>query len=400
MTLVLYDDARARTFEPYALTRPLGELRAGVELIRRRWEQSLGLEATGAIVATHLAHFEEFDAPPAASGILHAGTVIANARSAPALAGAPATAGAWRIGGRIAAVRLADAIDVATLADGSRSLDSLVSTDADICDVHGWWVDEVWDLIRHLAPMLHDDIGTLGLTLSVEDGSAFTRLGEHPVFVEEGATIEPFVVFDATAGAILVRRGATVHAFTRLVGPCFVGEDALIAGGRVATCSVGEQARVCGEVSTTIFVGHANKAHDGFVGHSILGRWVNLGASTVTSNMKNTYGSVGLWTPSGIRDTGMQFLGTFFGDHAKTAIGTRMTTGSVVGAAANVFGTPLAPKVVPPFAWGVESGAPIYDLDKFLAVAERVMARRHVTLGDGGRRQLAVAYAARWHSAP
>jgi hypothetical protein len=150
-------------------------------------------------------------------------------------------------------------------------------------------------------------------------------------------------------------------------------------------------------VSMTVFLGHANKSHDGFVGHSYLGRWTNLGASTVTSNLKNTYGSVALWTPTGVRDTGMQFLGTMFGDHAKTAIATRLTTGTVIGAGANVFATTMVPKVVAPFSWGGDSGdAPVYAVDKFVTVAERVMSRRHVALSERARRWLHAAHAARW----
>jgi UDP-N-acetylglucosamine diphosphorylase/glucosamine-1-phosphate N-acetyltransferase len=232
-------------------------------------------------------------------------------------------------------------------------------------------------------------------TVSAEEAGAAV-IGPHPARVERGASIEPYVVFDATVSPILVRRGAVVSPFSRLVGPCYVGEDSTVCGGRVAATAIGEECRVMGELSMTVFLGHANKSHDGFVGHSYLGRWVNLGASTVTSNLKNTYGPVALWTPRGTRDTGMQFLGTMFGDHAKTAIGTRLTTGSVIGAGANVFGPPMAPKVLAPFSWGASPDALPYDVDRFLGVAERVMRRRHVVLSDRARRWLAAAHAARW----
>jgi len=122
---------------------------------------------------------------------------------------------------------------------------------------------------------------------------------------------------------------------------------------------------------------------------------VNLGAGTITSNLKNTYGPVSLWTPRAMRDTGMQFLGTMFGDHAKTGIGLRLTTGTVLGAGANVYGN-MPPKVVPPFAWGEGSPYTTYRLDKFLEVAERMMARRHVELSERARRQLSAAYEVRW----
>jgi hypothetical protein len=149
-------------------------------------------------------------------------------------------------------------------------------------------------------------------------------------------------------------------------------------------------------MSNTVMVGHANKGHDGFVGHSYMGRWVNLGAGTITSNLKNTYGPVSLWTPRGMRDTGMQFLGTMFGDHAKTGIGTCLTTGTVLGAGANVYGAQTPPKAVPPFAWGSAPPYDVYRLDKFLEVAERVMARRQVTLSGRARQQLAASHSARW----
>jgi hypothetical protein len=103
-----------------------------------------------------------------------------------------------------------------------------------------------------------------------------------------------------------------------------------------------------------------------------------------------------MWTPHGAQDTGMQFLGTLFGDHAKTGIGTRLTTGSVIGTGANVVYDGLAPKTVPPFAWG--PGQQVYDLERFLQVAERVMARRNISLGDKMRSQLKAAHARRWGS--
>jgi UDP-N-acetylglucosamine diphosphorylase/glucosamine-1-phosphate N-acetyltransferase len=394
--LFLYDDARARRFEPFALTRPASELRAGAEIIRKRWMCALELPVAAFIGAPHLADFDELDAPRAATGVIPAGTVIASSRFAPTLAPTTADADAWRCDGRVAAVRLGADTSVESLADGSLTLESLVAPGAAETTIAGWWMHEVWDLVRHLVTMLAADAAAIAARLERAVPSGLTTIGDHDVVIERGAHVEPMVLFDASAGPILVRTGARVSAFTRLVGPCVIGEDAIVAGGRIAACSVGEQCRVHGELSTTIFIGHANKAHDGFVGHSVIGRWANLGASTVTSNLKNTYGSVSLWTPDGQRDTGMQFLGSMIGDHAKTAIGTRLTTGSVIGVGANVFGSGITPKVVPPFAWGADQGAEPYALEKVLEVAERVMSRRHVALGEAGRRALAAAYAARW----
>jgi hypothetical protein len=137
--------------------------------------------------------------------------------------------------------------------------------------------------------------------------------------------------------------------------------------------------------------GYANKAHDGLLGHSVLGHWVNLGAGTITSNLKNTYGPVRLDLPGGRVETGRTFLGTLFGDHAKTAIGMMLGTGTVIGAGANVFGPGEVPKHVPPFAWGIAGEARLEE-GGFLQIAGRVMPRRHVEVTADRERSLQALY--------
>jgi UDP-N-acetylglucosamine diphosphorylase / glucose-1-phosphate thymidylyltransferase / UDP-N-acetylgalactosamine diphosphorylase / glucosamine-1-phosphate N-acetyltransferase / galactosamine-1-phosphate N-acetyltransferase len=264
----------------------------------------------------------------------------------------------------------------------------------------GWWMDEIWDYLRHLVAMLEADLPILGATMPRGVPRGGIGIGEHPVFVAPGAVVEPSVCFDTTAGPILLCAGSRVQAFTRLVGPLYVGEHSILTTDRIAASSIGDTCKVHGELNCTIMVGHSNKGHDGFVGHSILGRWVNLGAGTITSNLKNTYGPVHLWTPSGVRDTGMQFLGTLFGDHAKVGIGMRLTTGCVLGTGANVFGHEMPPKVVAPFAWGESGEFETYRVDKFLVAVERMMARRQVELGDSMRAQLTRAHESRWSVEP
>jgi UDP-N-acetylglucosamine diphosphorylase / glucose-1-phosphate thymidylyltransferase / UDP-N-acetylgalactosamine diphosphorylase / glucosamine-1-phosphate N-acetyltransferase / galactosamine-1-phosphate N-acetyltransferase len=302
----------------------------------------------------------------------------------------------WTCRGRVAAVRLARETPASVFAGGGLALETLAPEEASTRSLEGRWLDEVWDLVRLLPEQLAADIVRLGPRLETEEPSQAIRLGGHPLFIERGAMVEPLVCFDLSDGPILVRRGATIRAFTRLVGPCAIGEGSVVAGERIAATSIGEHCRVHGEMSTTVVLGHANKAHDGFVGHSYLGRWCNLGAGTTTSNLKNTYGAVGLWTPSGVRDTGMQFLGTLVGDHAKLGIGMRMTTGTVVGAGANIYGSNMPPKAIPPFAWGDAAPYSTFAIEKFLVVAERAMERRHVALGERARRHLTTVHDRRW----
>lgn len=391
--LYLYDDALARTFEPFGLTRPVSELRAGAELIRRRWERVAISEAAGFVGAAHHADFEEFDAPRAVptDADLAAGSIVANSRFVVALDEPldPADS-AWRSDGQLCAVRLSRSVAAASLADGKLALESLAHGDA--AELHGRWVSAIWDFIAQLPTQLGEDIAVLAASVTPSAHPAVI-IGDHHVTIEQGATIEPYVVFDASAGPIMIRRGAVISAFTRLVGPCYIGSDSTIVGDRVANCSIGDRCKIRGEISSTIVLGHSNKGHTGFVGHSYLGRWVNLGAGTTTSNLKNTYGTVQLWTPAGLAETGQQFLGTIFGDHAKTGIGTMLTTGAVLGAGANVYGSGSHPKHVVPFAWGAGEPYGEFQAEKFLDVAERVMKRRDVELTDGMRRHLALAHA-------
>ena len=391
--LYLVDDEIARSFMPFALTRPASELRAGAMLIRRRWELALGVNAAGLLVAPHLADFEEPGAPPIANGALPAGALLANSRCVVPLDPVPADADVWMCEDRVAAVRLDRALDATAFERDGLMLESLQPSGARTVNVGGRWLGAVWDLTATLGPRLSEDIERIGPTLSRLTPPAAAVLGDHAVFVEQGATVEPFVLYDASAGPILVRAGATVRAFTRLVGPCAIDGGTTILGDRVSGCSIGEGCMVRGEISDTIVIGNANKAHEGFVGHSVLGRWVNLGAGTTTSNLKNTYGSVSLATPSGLQDTGQVKLGSFLGDHVKTGIGLCLTTGTVIGAGSNVYGSVMPPKYVPPFSWGDGTALRMYEMDRFLRTAERAMGRRGMALGERARRQLAMAHA-------
>jgi UDP-N-acetylglucosamine diphosphorylase/glucosamine-1-phosphate N-acetyltransferase len=389
--VVMYDDARARRFEPFTLTRPVSELRAGTTIIADRWRGALG-SLDGFVAGPTLAHFSEAGRPTAFGGEIPAGTILANSRCVPELEAA-ADGDRWLCQERVAAVRLRSSLPAAMLASGELSLETIEAGPRTV-PLGGRWLEDVWDPIAQLSAQLTEDIPALATSLSTFAPDRTAVIGENPVWIEEGASVAPFVCFDASAGPILVRKGATIFPFTRLGGPCYIDEHVTVAGDSVANCSIGEWSKVHGEMSSTIVLGYSNKGHYGFVGHSYLGRWVNLGAGTTTSNLKNTYGPVSLWTPEGARDTGQLFLGTMFGDHSKTGIGMRLTTGTILGAGASVWDA-MPPKVVPPFAWG--SGAPydIFQLDKFLEVAERMMARRKVPLTEGARRQLAAAHSAR-----
>ncbi len=247
-----------------------------------------------------------------------------------------------------------------------------------------------WDLLAVLEQYLFPD--TLAALDRGSDPipSGTVVIGNQGAVSLRGTELEPGVVLDVRKGAVILERGVTVRSGTRIEGPCWLREGTVVGGGQLRHVSAGPHCRLHGELSTTVFTGYANKSHDGFVGHSVIGAWANLGAGTITSNLKNTYGPVRLDIGPSRFDTGRMLLGSLIGDHVKTAIGTLLPTGAVVGCGANLFGAVRAAKYTAPMAWGdsEESLAP----DRFVAVAKRVMPRRDVTVDETTESALRAMY--------
>jgi len=256
--------------------------------------------------------------------------------------------------------------------------------------VEGVLLRGVHDLVSALEQLLRDDLlRLLGESDAVPKGSIV--LGDPAWITLREAAIEPGVVFDTRNGPIVLESGVEVRSGMRLEGPLWVGANTRLVGGAIRNSAIGPWCVAHGEVSTTAFLGYANKSHHGFLGHSILGRWVNVGAGTTTSNLKSTYGSVRLAVAGTKLETGHQFLGSLFGDHAKTAIGMLFDAGSVIGAGASVFDGVRAPKFVAPFAWGGSSSERMTQ-QGFLATIERVLPRRNVQVTDAMRSYLRRAF--------
>jgi UDP-N-acetylglucosamine diphosphorylase/glucosamine-1-phosphate N-acetyltransferase len=247
--------------------------------------------------------------------------------------------------------------------------------------VEGRVLAGAFDLVTALEQFLFSDtLESLSETTSaIPDGTVV--LGNAAAIGLHGAEIEPGVVLDVRKGAIILERGVQVKSGTRIEGPFWAGDGTWILGGQLRHVSAGPRCRLHGEISTTVFNGYANKSHDGFVGHSVIGEWVNLGAGTITSNLKNTYGPIRLDLPGSRIETGRTNLGALIGDHAKTAIGTLLPTGAVVGAAANIFAATRAAKYTAPFAWGGEDDTRT-DVEQFIATARRMLPRRDVAVDD------------------
>ncbi len=209
-----------------------------------------------------------------------------------------------------------------------------------------------------------------------------TPIGAHPIHIDPSARVYPTVVLDADHGPIWIGPHAVVRPGAILIGPCAIGAHSTVLDHSLVKgqTALGPHCKVAGEVGGTIMQGFSNKAHDGHLGDSWLGEWVNLGAGTTNSNLLNTYGEIiARATPGGSNErTGETFLGAIIGDHVKTAICTRIMTGSIVGTGTMWAATKPVSGTVPAFTWATDAGEKPYRFDKFMDVARAAMARRKI----------------------
>ncbi len=203
------------------------------------------------------------------------------------------------------------------------------------------------------------------------------------VFVEFGTTIKPGTVLDAEEGPIYLGRDVRVFPQATIMGPASVGDRSWVKVNAqiYPKTTVGPVCKVGGEVESSIIHGYSNKQHHGFIGHSYIGAWANLGAGTTNSDLKSNYGLVRVMTASGAVETGEQFVGLMLGDHSKTAINSMFNTGTIVGVCSNIFGFGFPPKYVPSFSWGAAGETlTTFGIDRAIEMARRVMARRSIDL--------------------
>lgn len=237
-----------------------------------------------------------------------------------------------------------------------------------------------WDLIRLNAEAIRADFELerkSGIKGKVMEGVYL--LNPDQIYVGKGALIEPGALLNAERGPIYIGEKVKIRPPTIIEGPSYIGKGTIIDGAKIREgCSIGPACRIAGEVEESIFYAYSNKHHDGFVGHSYVGEWVNLAALTTTSDLKNTYGQIKVQLEGKEVDTCELKVGSFIGDHTKTGIGTLLDAGCIMGVACNVFGGNIASKYIPSFSWGGKEGFTENRLNKVVEVERVVMERRKV----------------------
>jgi len=236
----------------------------------------------------------------------------------------------------------------------------------------------LWDLLAWNEESIAEDSSALPHPPSPHPAGPYHLIQPQQVWLSEGVTIFPGVVIDASKGPVIVARGASVGANAVVQGPCYIGPGsavqplALVRPGM----TIGPGCKVAGEIASSIIQGNTNKAHHGYLGDSYVGEWVNLAAGTTTSNLKTTYGQIPVDFGSHQIDTGRRFLGALIGDHTKTAINTRLMTGSYVGFCTMIATSALPPRFIPSFSFLTDRGIEPYQNEKAIEVMKIVFGRR------------------------
>jgi UDP-N-acetylglucosamine diphosphorylase/glucosamine-1-phosphate N-acetyltransferase len=244
-----------------------------------------------------------------------------------------------------------------------------------------------WDLVNNNGSQISLDFNLLNrknsnvrLKGTIYEGA--TLLNQDEIFIGEGSKIKPGVVLDAESGPIYIGKNVTIYPNAVIEGPSFIGDESKIKiGAKIyENTSIGPVCKVGGEVEASIIHSHSNKQHDGFLGHSYIGMWTNLGADTNNSDLKNNYSNVRVFINGEEVDSNSMFVGLIMGDHSKCGINTMFNTGTVVGVSCNVFGSGYPSKYLPSFSWGGSESVKLFDLEKSIQVAAKVMQRRKIEM--------------------
>ncbi|MCL2682806.1 MAG: glucose-1-phosphate thymidylyltransferase [Bacteroidales bacterium] len=367
MNYILFDDATTwSNLLPLTFTRPTADLRVGVTTIREKWESLLSAQ-TSTLTEKYLE--KKFPTIKKANNILIDGSVIPNAELVAQIKKLKANQ-ALSYEDTIVAFRMnEEGLEGSDEAYGNMEE---VEFTGDLIKIN-----HLWDLYLLNDEMIRKDFTRLTEGRKSEKISKTNMIigdASH-IFIEKGAKIEG-AVLNASTGPIFVDKNAEIMEGACIRGPFAMNEHAQVKMGAkiYGATTLGPYAKVGGEVQNVIFIGYSNKPHDGYLGNSVVGEWCNIGAGTSSSNLKNTYEEVKLWsyTWETFEPTGQQFCGLFMGDHTKVAIQTSFNTGTVIGVGATVFGSGFQRNFIASFTWGGKQ----YDVDKVIDVAKRMYVRR------------------------
>lgn len=376
MNYILFDDKSWENLLPLTFTRPVAEIRTGILTIREKWEKHLNVKMS---FQTQDYLSKKYQIKIDKENILINGSIIPNSDLIDEIAKLELNQAIVK-GDKLIALRL-----------GQKSVG-----DFNYAEINDYKTTEYsgeiisiewpWSIFSLNDKTIECDFNLLTKGRKSAPISKTNNIiaGEN-IFLEEGAKVE-FATLNASTGPIYVGKDAEIMEGAIVRGGLALCENSVLKlGAKVyGATTIGPHSKVGGEINNSVITGFSNKAHDGFLGNSVLGEWCNLGADTNNSNLKNNYAEVRLWNYETGRfiKTGLQFCGLIMGDHSKCAINTMFNTGTVIGVNTNIFGEGFPRNFVPSFSWGGAHGFTGYGVKKAFEVAEIVMKRRNLELTD------------------
>ncbi len=370
MNCILFDNETDRlNLLPFTFTRPIAGIRIGILTIAEKWEKYLQ-SPVSYITVPHLT--PKYPSHLEAVNVFINGTVLPNKQLIE----------------EIRTLKPGQALFANTLLIASCSFEHILPEEAEAIQTATDFIriGNTYDIFSKNDAALRADFelitaGRKSAPLSTTNGV----VNAEQIFIEEGAIVE-FSTLNASTGPIYIGEDTEIMEGCKIRGPFALCEhaglkmDAKIYGAT----TIGPHCKAGGELNNVVMFGYSNKGHDGFLGNAVIGEWCNIGADTNNSNLKNTYEEVKLWNyrTGRFEKTGLTFCGLMMGDHSKCGINTMFNTGTVVGVAANIFGTGFPRQFVPSFAWGGAQGFETFKIDKAIHTAKAMCSRRNFDFNE------------------
>ncbi len=368
MNYILFDHSGRDNLLPFTFTRPVADLRVGIMTLREKWEFFLG-KKTSSLTQPYLN--KKFPLIKSEDNILINGSIFPNKYIVEEIKSLK-QGETLHSGETVIAIRLKDKDIEKEHFDN----ENVIETKSNVLQLNF-----LWEIFTLNTQALQDDFAllTAGRKSQPLSNTNFVIGDPSLIFLEKGATVE-FAFLNTSDGPIYIGKDAQVMEGAKIRGAFALCNNSLVKMDAkiYKDTTIGPWSKVGGEISNSVIFGFSNKAHDGYLGNSVIGEWCNLGADTNVSNLKNTYDHVKLWSypKQHFENTGEQFCGLMFGDHSKTGINTMFNTGTVVGVNSNIFGDGYQRNYIPSFSWGGPQGYKKFNLNKAFQVAEAVFKRR------------------------
>jgi UDP-N-acetylglucosamine diphosphorylase/glucosamine-1-phosphate N-acetyltransferase len=404
MQICIFEDEKHSNFYPLSYTRPVYELVCGINTLREKIIRdipgvNISLHCRKYLEETLIHQYPEVDINIINdnSCLFINGRVLASEYLAKIVLEDSEDC-VYKSGDEIAAVKLSKENLTKIKHDFTDTLSFASFPELPTKKINVKLYSYLWEMITDNGSEIVKDAEALTIDNSdftnTKDFEGVSFINTEKIFIKKNATIKPGVVIDAANGAVYIDDNVFIYPNAVIEGPVYIGKDSKIKIGAAIyeNVSIGSNCKIGGEVEDAIILPYTNKQHAGFIGHSYLGSWVNVGADTNCSDLKNNYSTVKVKLNGKTIDTGTQFLGVIIGDHSKSAINTMFNTGTIVGISSNIFGAGFPEKYIPSFSWGGEDGLTTYELNKSIQTAKVVFGRRNKEFTTGDEKLLETVF--------